>query len=201
MKSKLILVDKNKKMFSEGIYHGQLQNGKANGFGIYERNNGYRYEGEWLNDIASGIGIVYLKDNSIIKGEILNGKANGFCIFESLEEKYEGNYINDTRTGNGIMTIYKYGEKYIGQFYNGVFSGFGKLIWADGSFLIGEWEKDLQKKGISFYNEDKGFFDAIWDLKKENNITVGTGKGIYYFPDGRKQNRIRVINPEKNLWQ
>ena len=161
-----------------------------------------KYEGDHLNGQTNGIGICYFTDGAIYMGENKIGKKIGYGIYECLESKYEGHYINDTKTGIGIETSHKEGGKYIGNFYSGQFSGFGKLIFADGSYFIGEWKNGEKKKGIWFYNEDKGLFDAVWEYKEDTNQSIG--KGTYYFPDGTKQKRIRICKEEGiygNIWE
>ena len=40
-----------------GVYEGDWDNDKANGYGIYTR-NGRIYEGEWRNDLQNGYTLV-----------------------------------------------------------------------------------------------------------------------------------------------
>ena len=158
----------------------------------------------YIGQISSGLGHPYLL---MIPGKISadwfkENKRNGFCIEEFPSHKYEGTYINDCLSGRGIIT-FKDGTKYIGQFYKAKFCGFGKFIWPDGSYFIGEFKDFRRYKGLSFYSEDRGLFDAIWEweLNKENEVVLGKGEGTYYLPNGKKQKRIRIINKEKGHWQ
>lgn len=61
---------------------------------------------------------------------------------------------DDCLSGRGIFT-FKDGVIYIGQCYKAKFFGFGKMIWPDGGYFIGEFKDGFRVKGISFYTEDK----------------------------------------------
>ena len=131
-------------------------------------------------------------------GEYFRNKRQGFAIEENLESKYEGTYINNCLSGKGILT-FKDGMKYIGQIYKTKFDGFGKISCSNGDYFIGEFKNDEKYKGIAFYAQDRGLFDAIWESNKDNDEFIG--KGIYYLPDGTKQNRARIIKGKEAFWQ
>jgi hypothetical protein len=54
---------------------------------------------------------------------------------------YDGDWINDYRTGNGVFTTIS-GEKYEGEFKMNKKHGKGKYYRKDGSFQEGEWIED-----------------------------------------------------------
>ena len=56
--------------------------------------------------------------------------------------KYEGDFINDKRDGNG-KNIFENGYYYIGQFKNGLRNGKGILYYSKGNIKYeGNWIKD-----------------------------------------------------------
>ena len=199
MQKRLMRVNKLKIIKLNGIYNGEIQNGTLNGLGIFEGNDGNNYEGEWINNKRNGVGIYYYKSGKIYQGEFKGGKFHGYAIEEDLNGKYKGTYVDNCFSGRGIITLNS-GNKYIGQFYKAKANGFGKQIWPDGSYFIGEYKNGIRYKGITFYSEERGLFDATWEFIEENGNVKGKGEGIYYLPNGKKEKRIRIID-KKGYWQ
>ena len=191
MKNRLKIVKKIKKRFPDGMYYGEFQNNNISGLGIFEGDNGERYEGEWLNGFRNGIGVVYKKDGKIFMGKYKQNKKSGFCIEEFAESKYEGTYINNYLSGIAIVT-YKDGDKYIGQIDNSKYNGIGKFIPKTNKYFIGEYKDGHRCLGITFNPEDKGLFEAKWEYNKEKNQYIA--RGIYYLPDGTKEKKEKRID-------
>ena len=199
MKQRLMKVEKQTLKYEDGsAYYGEIKNGKENGLGIANYLDGCKYEGEYLNGERNGIGIYYEENGKTYMGEFKGNYVYGFCIEESLDYKYEGNYVNGEKCGFGIIIYNDDGCKYIGQFYKGNCVGFGKTIWADGNYFVGEFKNGKRYKGLNFYNEDRGIFDTTWNLEDDGK---GEAKGIYYLPNGTKQNRIRVLENNNSFWK
>jgi len=101
-------------------YYGQIQEGKANGYGIGIYNGRSTYEGSWKNNLRHG-----------------NGKytwANG--------DVYEGSFVVDKREGHGSYT-FGGGERYEGGWKNDKRDGKGVFYTAEGKiFLQGTWKDD-----------------------------------------------------------
>ncbi|MEM8927465.1 MAG: hypothetical protein AAGC45_04625 [Bacteroidota bacterium] len=105
---------------SQVHYVGQVEGGKANGYGVAILNTGSRYVGEWKNNERHGQGTFYWKDG----------------------EYYEGNYQSDKRNGQGTY-FWPNGEKYIGQWKEDRRSGKGAFFGKDGKLMTkGIWEND-----------------------------------------------------------
>jgi hypothetical protein len=64
------------------MYKGYKLKNKKHGFGILVLSNGSRYEGDWLNDVMSGLGKLY---------------------YDSGVLAYEGGFLNNKVDGHGIM--------------------------------------------------------------------------------------------------
>jgi hypothetical protein len=68
--------------FGNGTFEGQIENGKADGYGAWTHPDGTKYIGEWKE-----------------------GKRNGEGISESSGgEKYLGDWTDDKRNGQGTLT-------------------------------------------------------------------------------------------------
>ncbi|MCK8522318.1 hypothetical protein M0D21_12100 [Aquimarina sp. D1M17] len=101
-------------------YVGQVNNAKANGFGIALFDTGSRYEGEWKNNLRHGEGAFYWPDG----------------------ERYQGEYVDDLRNGIGTYS-WPNGEKYIGNWKNDQRDGEGVFYGKDGEVVTsGVWKKD-----------------------------------------------------------
>ena len=65
---------------SEPKYVGNLTDGKRNGFGILTA-NGFKYEGEWLNDEEHGQGTLQYPDGCSYEGQWQSGRKSGEGTF------------------------------------------------------------------------------------------------------------------------
>jgi len=102
------------------FYVGEVDNGKADGFGIAILDSGSRYEGEWESNKRHGQGSFYWIDG----------------------EHYEGDYKNDQRSGTGTY-YWPNGEKYVGHWKNDMRNGEGKFYGKDGELMTqGVWKDD-----------------------------------------------------------
>ena len=190
VQNKLMSINKEEIRFDGATYLGETRGNEITGFGIIQSDDGSRYEGQMLDSNKNGIGILYSKGGNIYMGEFKNNKRNGFCIEESPTiGKYEGNIFDDglSVSGTGKLT-YKSGLIHIGNFENYKLSGFGKVLFTDGSYFIGQLKDGNREKGKTFYADENGIFDAVW----EENDDGFVAKGVFYFIDGRKENRTRV---------
>lgn len=113
----------------EGIYQGQVLDGKPNGIGkfeYYDENmRAYSYEGEFDKGTINGKGVLVLEGGEIREGTfrngVLMGKAYVYMQKDPSVEKvlvFEGEYVNDVRHGYGIL-YNEYGNPiYKGEFHN-----------------------------------------------------------------------------------
>ena len=68
------------------------KNDKAEGKGIYYRNNGGRYEGDFKNDKKEGKGIYYYNNGDRAMGDFLNGNPIGIHVTLRYNGKVESIY-------------------------------------------------------------------------------------------------------------
>ena len=99
-------------------YKGGCAEGDCNnGSGIFVYNNGDCYEGDNLNNIRQGFGVMHYKN---------------------WGEKYDGEWVNDNRVGRGTL-FFNNGDSYSGDFNLNVPWGIGVYKYADGSTEQGEF--------------------------------------------------------------
>ena len=80
-------------------YRGMYQNNQKCGFGKYTE-NGSCYEGQFLNDLRHGEGVLSFQDGSSFKGTFMNDQMHGFGIFTSANGKIEkGEWVNGELLG------------------------------------------------------------------------------------------------------
>ena len=199
MKNKLKEVTKKKIRFHKATYFGETIGNEITGLGIISNDDGRRFEGEMSDSDRNGIGVFYGIKGDIFMGEYKDNIRNGFGIEENPNVgKYEGTWSNDSLTGIGILT-YRDGCIYIGQMDRAQLSGLGKFIFFDGDYFIGYFKDSTRSKGKTFYSEENGIFDAIWEEDEKTKELIG--KGIFYFSDGRKEKRTRIIGETEGVWK
>lgn len=182
-------------------YEGEVQNGKANGYGTYRYANGNRYEGQWkdgkkhgtgtfhftnsdvykgqwVEDVKVGLGAYYFNSGSVYEGDWEGGKMQGFGRLTFANgDVYEGDWKNDKRTGFGILR-FQNGSRYEGEWLESNMHGNGKYFHANGDLYDGAWEND-QKHGYGTYKHASGdLYEGMWANGSKN------GYGVYHFPSG-----------------
>jgi len=112
-------------------YIGNLNDAKRHGQGIMTRTDGSQYIGEYEDDLFHGLGTYIFSNGAIYMGVWKNGQQHG-----------QGTYFFPKE---GTLE-YPDGAKYIGDFEDDKFHGFGKLIYTDGCEDVGEWENGKFKE-------------------------------------------------------
>jgi hypothetical protein len=131
---------KGKKVWSNGkVYIGDFKNGLRDVSGINEF-NGYKYNGEWKEDLLHGQGKFIWKDGDVYEGEWKDGKIHGQGKKTyNNKDVYEGAWKDGKRHGLGEF-IYRNGKThYEGQWKNGMKHGQGKIIWPPEQAYQGEF--------------------------------------------------------------
>jgi hypothetical protein len=61
-----------------GVYEGEFVDGLKHGHGYFRSVSGYRYKGDYTNDVRTGKGQIFDQNNDLIyEGEVNNGLPNG----------------------------------------------------------------------------------------------------------------------------
>jgi len=105
-------------------YYGDFEEGKKHGVGEYHDADGSYYYGAFKDDLKDGTDVytIPLFDKSEYMGRCKLVFASGSV--------YVGDFVKDKRTGNGVYT-WSSGERYEGEFKNGVFDGMGSYYFAE----------------------------------------------------------------------
>ncbi len=131
---------------------GTVYGNSKNGYNVTLYEDGSRYVGMNRDNKHNGWGTITKDDGSIYTGEFLDNKFNGYgtltspdgTITEGMweDDRFVGELKNQTGCVSGdcknsYSVLVKNGEKYIGEFKNGLPHGMGRYILADGSSYVG----------------------------------------------------------------
>jgi hypothetical protein len=150
-------------------YDGEWKEGEKSGKGTFTWKNGQKYVGEWLNNMFHGHGFLKYPENDILNrtsfdGEWKENKQSGSgTMIRKNGEKYVGEWLNGLYHGHGVLTYAEDDkferESYDGEWKEGLYSGNGKMIWKYGVKYVGELKDGLYHgHGIIKYPEN-----YIWD--------------------------------------
>ena len=158
------------------IYEGNFKAEKPNGKGTMDYGNGEKFVGNFKDGQEDGDGILY-KKNVPQQVSYANGKAK----IKSVQTIIGGNapiilgcLQGDCYNGFGILE-FQSGNRYEGNFVNGIKSGEGKFYFAQGNVFSGNFKDNLYTKGVFKYSKEGVSFTGDYN-------DDGTPKsGDYYY--------------------
>ncbi|NAS31400.1 hypothetical protein GTQ40_10485 [Flavobacteriaceae bacterium R38] len=161
--------------YANGHYDGFWQNGKKNGYGLYQWKGKGKYIGNWKEDTMSDYGVYIAENNDNIIGEYKNGQLNGLGITVKGEKWSQGIY-ND---GN-LTTPYTFvsTNNKTGCTAGDCQNKYGRMVWDNGDTFTGFFKDGNMYMGTySFASGDKysGMFNS-------QNQFHGTGR--FFFKNG-----------------
>lgn len=194
---------KGKQLFPNGsLYDGTWKHDMAHGCGRLIHNNGDAYEGEWVEDRAHGYGRYTHFDGNYYEGPWINDELTGLgCEVFYLEEvtpenkdkelmsnRYEGNYINGKKHGNGRF-FWANGSTYRGQFVYDCLQGEGEYIWYDGRKYKGDWKANEMHGHGKFFWPNNNFYEGYYKHDKKQGFGVFEKNEVIKDENGEEQVR------------
>lgn len=182
------------------LYEGDFQDDKIQGYGVMKMADGGMYIGEWSNFSFNGKGKLYYSTGEYYEGDFRLCKRHGKGVFIDPKEsggRYDGEWRDDIKFGSGSL-YHLNGEVYVGQFGEGGFEGKGKYIWPDGSIYEGQFRNDMYSgKGVYTWPDGTRYVGNFLNSKKH-------GLGTMYYADGeiceleyKNEEVIRVIKSNR----
>lgn len=181
---------------SEGVYTGEMKEGKRSGQGNLTIAEKITYSGSWENDKPEGKGKLVYSTNHYYEGEFKNGHYHGYGVYQKADASYsgywengfhhgkgtekiedflyEGDFYYGKKHGNGIMNISK--GTYEGTFANNTFIE-GTFTSNEGIVTKGSWSNGKLKVCTIYPNKE--FYMNL-------NIFEGFSKGKILLADGRE---------------
>eukprot|EP00164_Ancoracysta_twista_P011884 GFYU01018491.1.p1 GENE.GFYU01018491.1~~GFYU01018491.1.p1 ORF type:complete len:291 (-),score=49.35 GFYU01018491.1:29-901(-) len=180
----------------------------------YQDENGCKYDGEWQYTVASGKGTVFIGEKDgreTLKGTFDKSTIHGYGTYDGPLGKYEGQWIQGTIQGYGIMR-WKRGDTYKGEWVAGKMQGVGSYKCENGDVIEGCWNKgkldgpavyqyasgdfyvgqfvDGRREGIGRRAYVSGIvYDGAWLQNKRNGI------GLIY------DKEVKDVAPECAVWE
>ncbi len=171
------------KEYGKESYTGEMKDGKANGKGRYQFENGSFYEGDYKDNKYEGKGTKKYADSSIYKGDWKNGlhdgvgskkwkdglsyngewkenKKNGKGVFTYADSSvYIGTWVNDDKEGNFVIK-YKNGDTNTGMYISNKREGLWVYVPTDNNRLVINYTND-KKNGEGIYTKTNGYYSKI----------------------------------------
>ncbi len=98
-------------------------------------------------------------------------QRHGFGTQIDASGQYKGQWVNDTRTGNGSF-LSTSGCRYEGSFTGDNFNGIGTYTWPDGASYAGTWVRGTMH-GPGAYTDPAG---TVWSGRFSNGLFAAEGK-------------------------
>ncbi|KDO35168.1 hypothetical protein SPRG_00014 [Saprolegnia parasitica CBS 223.65] len=189
-------------------YEGSWVHGYQHGYGklVYDELQGIEYEGDWVTGQRHGKGTMKYASGNVYEGDWVDGKkaGKGTMHWFDAAETYDGDWLDDVQHGAGVhvwKTKEKRGNRYEGEFANGVRDGYGVFYYANGARYEGHWEDNV-KHGLGlFFFEDgtiyEGEFvrDRMVDMNDNKNKNAETLPTLVLYIDDilRHEDKARAL--------
>lgn len=159
------------------VYEGELVDGVRSGQGVLTWADGSRYEGQFENGVRHGQGTLLLPTGDVYTGTFQRDAMTGRGRLEWTNgDVYEGDFVVGERTGQGAY-FWRNGATYRGTLVAGVPHGDGVYEYPDGTVYQGRFENGT-KAGFGELMQDGTRYRG-WFADDERH-----GLGHYQGKDG-----------------
>lgn len=181
-----------KKYANGAAYDGEFMDSLRNGFGVMVWQGGDKYIGDWKAGHRTGKGKYYYSNKDMYEGDFSDGKFDGKgTMIYNNGSKYMGDWKAGYITGKGKV-YYAEGGSYEGDFLNNTLHGKGTKIYKDSSVYTGEWKAD-NRHGIGKYIYANG---TILEGDFENDKFMDPGNKSWFCISGNCYDGIGTKNLE-----
>ena len=142
--------------FDDGYYEGETKNGLMHGHGTrYWDENNRKWAGEWSEGKACGHVVVSFGDFIAYDGQMENGLPNGQGVYTDINsgQRYEGNFVDFKREGEGTLYTESGDKIYEGEWKNNKYHGYGMYFLRGQCRYDGLWENGKRNGDGVAYNE------------------------------------------------
>lgn len=177
-------------------YSGQFHNNYIQGYGLMKFKSSSAlddeyYQGNFVADKYHGHGSLMLKSLNY-EGYFKNGIYQGYGSLtiqtQTEQSTYHGEFLNNQKSGYGVLDDHITGIKYIGMFSNNKKNGSGILITSDGNYYEGLFTNDiLMGHGLAIFQNGTYYIGEL-------TVAGPNGKGNFYFPDNKINDQVRINN-------
>lgn len=152
--------------FEDGYYVGQTQNGLMHGHGTrYWDYDDKKWEGDWENGEACGHVVVTFGDFVVFEGNMEHGLPNGQGVYIDMNsgQRYEGNFVDFQRDGEGILYTEDGYKIYDGEWKNNKYNGYGQYFLRGQCRYEGNWENGKRNgDGIAYDQNGNEEYNGPW---------------------------------------
>lgn len=115
-------------------YEGAWHDDKRCGYGVTKTSQSL-HEGNYVDDLYEGAGIVLWRDGERYSGYFRQGKLHGYGRYEWTNgDVYSGQWLDGQMTGSGFLSRGTSGDQLSGHFRNGQLHGLAMKQWGAGTY-------------------------------------------------------------------